>query len=76
MRAVSPIVLLGSSKSDEAEAYRLVKADRICAYIKCISRQNPETQIHFAQKTIMDSIVSLNLREADYLWNGSYRRTV
>ena len=56
------------SKSDEAEAYRLVKAaDRICAYIKCISEaKSGNTEFISAQKTIMDSIVSLNLREADY----------
>ncbi len=56
------------SNPREAEANRLVKAaDRICAYIKCVSEEKSgNTEFISAKATILESIMNLGLPEADY----------
>lgn len=59
------------SNAQEAEANRLVKAaDRICAYIKCVSEEKSgNTEFISAKQTILESIRKLALPEADYFMN-------
>jgi 5'-deoxynucleotidase len=56
------------SNPAEAEANRLVKAaDRICAYIKCVSEEKSgNTEFVSAKQSILESIKKLGLPEADY----------
>ncbi len=56
------------SNPGEIEAHRLVKAaDRICAYIKCISEEKSgNTEFVSAKQTILDSITKIALPEVDF----------
>jgi len=56
------------SNDRQNEAYRLVKAaDRICAYIKCVSEEKSgNTEFDSAKKSIEKTIKDLRLPEVDY----------
>ena len=63
-------VLFNPNRSDPIaeEAYRLVKAaDRICAYIKCLSEEmSGNREFESAKKAVYSSIQKLSLPEADF----------
>ncbi|MBN1891964.1 MAG: 5'-deoxynucleotidase [Clostridiales bacterium] len=56
------------SDPGESDAYHLVKAaDRICAYIKCISEEKSgNSEFVSAKQSILDSINKLNIPEVEF----------